>query len=170
MLGPALILQGHAAEGEAVLTEGAELARDEGILWTAGLAHLFLGWAILRRAPSDSSPTEHGDQALAALGRALRWFQQLEDVTFSLTALNTAVSAFAVAGNLTDAARLRAAVARHSSRLGVPADYMGRLGAMMAGLPTLTPLDPAAHAEAETDGARLTWTEMFALVTEAAPA
>ena len=170
MLGPALILQGHAAEGEATLTEGAELARDEGILWTAGLAYLFLGWAILRRAPSDSSPTEHGDQALAALGRALRWFQQLEDVTFSLTALNTAVSAFAVAGNLTDAARLRAAVARHSSRLGVPADYMGRLGAMMAGLPTLTPLDPAAHAEAETDGARLTWTEMFALVTEAAPA
>jgi len=169
MLGAALILRGQLEEGEATLTEGAELARDGGVLWTAGLAYLFLGWAILRRAPSDSSPTDHGDQALAALGRALRWFQQLEDVTFSLTALNTAISAFAVAGHPADAARLRSAVQRHSTRLGVPADYMGRLGAMMSGLPTRTPLDPAAQTSAEADGTRLTWAEMVTLVTDTAP-
>jgi predicted ATPase/DNA-binding SARP family transcriptional activator len=169
MLGAALILRGQLEEGQATLTEGAELARDGGVLWTAGLAYLFLGWAILRRAPSDSSPSDHGDQALAALGRALRWFQQLEDVTFSLTALNTAISAFAVAGHPADAARLRAAVQRHSTRLGVPADYMGRLGAMMSGLPTRTPLDPAAQTSAEADGTRLTWAEMVTLVTDTAP-
>jgi hypothetical protein len=58
----------------------------------------------------------------------------------------------------------------HSTRLGVPAGYMGRLGAMMGELPTLTQPDPTAHAEAQADGTRLTWSEMVALVTEAAPA
>jgi hypothetical protein len=51
---------------------------------------------------------------------ALAWFQQLEDVTFALTALDTGATALAVAGRVGDAARLRAAVHHHAARLGMP--------------------------------------------------
>jgi predicted ATPase/DNA-binding SARP family transcriptional activator len=164
MLGAALVLQGRPEDGQAMLTKAAELAERGGIIWTAGCAQLFLGWAILRKESASRDPEGHALEALVALCRALTWFQQLEDDTFSLTALNTGATAMAVAGQSVEAARLRAAVHHHSARLGMPEDYLRRLGAMMSELPPVQALSPADQARAEADGAQLTWSAMLDLL------
>jgi predicted ATPase len=164
MLGAALVLQGRPEDGQAMLTKAAELAERAGIIWTAGCAQLFLGWAILRKESASGDPEGHALEALVALCRALTWFQQLEDVTFSLTALNTGATAMAVAGQSVEAARLRAAVHHHSARLGMPEDYLRRLGAMMSELPPVQALSPADQTRAEADGAQLTWSAVLDLL------
>jgi predicted ATPase/DNA-binding SARP family transcriptional activator len=165
MLGAALVLQGRPAEGATMLTAAGELATHHGRLWTAGCAHLFLGWAIMRSAPDATDPLARGAGALTALRQALTWFQQLEDVTFALTALDTGATALAVAGRVGDAARLRAAVHHHAARLGMPAEYLRRLRAMMGDLPIVEAFEPAGEAATEAAGGQLTWSQMGALLS-----
>ena len=162
MLGATQVLRGHPVDGQATLAAAAELAERHGMLWTAGCARLFLGWAIMRRAPGSTDPTHLGVEALAALRRALDWFQRLDDVTFGLTVLDTGATALAVAGHPARAARLRAAVRHHAARRGVAEAYLRRLGAMMRELPVTETLDAA---EAEAAGRRLSWARMGELLT-----
>jgi predicted ATPase/DNA-binding SARP family transcriptional activator len=165
MLGAALVLQGRPADGVTTLTAAAELATRHGRLWTAGCAQLFLGWAILRTAPHSTDPVARGAEALITLGQALTSFQQLEDVTFALTVLDTSATALAVAGQARDATRLRTAVHHHATRLGVPGEYLSRLSAMMGDLPITEILDPTEEAAAEAAGAQLSWSQMSALLS-----
>jgi len=164
MLGAALVMQKRETEGEALLTEAARLASDSQILWTAGCAELFLGWAVLRRAAASTDADGAAREAIDILYRAVQRFEQLEDVTFSLTTLDTASMALAIAGQPADGVRLRAAVHRHCARLGIPADYLRRLQAIVDDLPAIPVLDPAELAEAAAQGADLTWSRMVALL------
>jgi len=166
--GAALVLRGQTLEGELALAEACDLAERCGSFWTAAWAQLILGQAILRRAKTEEDPPHLGLRALGALRRALGWFQTEEDKTLTLVAVEVGSVALAVAGRAGEAARLRAAVRSRAEMLGVPADFLRRLGSMAGELghgdvldvESRNPLTAAAMGTGARGGARPSWTDM----------
>jgi predicted ATPase/DNA-binding SARP family transcriptional activator len=156
-LGGAYVLQGRSSDGEKTLADAAELAQRCGYLWAAGWSELGIAQSMMRRGAAS------GD-ALGALRRALAWFREDEDVSYTLAVLRAGAVALMLTDRPAEGAKLRAAVSHHAERLGLwPDSIVGvGLGAVQADLDRS--LDPAEHAAAEAEGARLSWTEMVDLL------
>jgi predicted ATPase/DNA-binding SARP family transcriptional activator len=170
--GAAFVLRGQHAEGELALAEAIDLAERCESIWTAAWAQLILAQVVLRRAPADPEPERLGRHTLKALHRTAVWFRREEDITLSIVALYLGSIALAVAGRSSEATRLRDAVHDHAQMLGVPLDFVHRLGSMAGELehrdvPDGESTDRGAAAAIETEnhqGAPRRWADMLEML------
>ena len=117
-----------------------------------------------RRTGTESDPVRGGVRALDALRRAALWFRQEEDITLSVVALHLGSVALAVSGQTSEATRLRDAVHGHAQILGLPPDFLHRLGSVADERNHAEMLDMTGATGAASDGARLSWAEMAELL------
>jgi predicted ATPase/DNA-binding SARP family transcriptional activator len=163
-LGGSYVLGGQPAPGEENLAAAAELAQRCGYLWAAGWSELGIAQSMMRSAAVSAGSI--GD-ALAALRRALAWFREDEDVSYTLAVLRAGAVALMLTDDPLRGFTLRGAVSHHAERLGLwPDSIVGvGLGPVEAALdPTF---DPAERAAAERQGYRLSWTAMVELLVAA---
>jgi predicted ATPase/DNA-binding SARP family transcriptional activator len=162
-LGGSYVLGGQSAEGEKTLADAAKLAQECGYLWAAGWSELGIAQSMVRRVAASAGSIE---AALGALRRALGWFQEDEDMSYTLAVLRAAAVALMLTDRPSDGARLRAAVSHHAERLGLWPDSIVGVGLG----PVEEALDPSLDGDervaAEREGMRLSWAGMLEMLAE----
>lgn len=151
------MLLGVGCTDEALVRSARELAVANETSWAVAMADFLLGSVLLARYADGDRSTFDG--AMAALRRAAESFRQQESPTFALAACYEIAQLLALTGDAVQAARLFAAVERHSGRMGVQPDWFSarRVPAdvLLAGL------DADARRAAEATGRDLSLVAVF---------
>jgi len=160
----ALIQLGQAAAGQAGLIETITLAERSGPPWSAGWIRFALAISYLSHPATDTDPAARGAEALDLLRRAVTRFRDEEDNVFALAALYTGAHALALIGRPHDAARLRAAVHHHATRLGLRPELVRRFATPNVDEVVDSALTPTERDTADSDGANLSRSQMASLL------
>lgn len=112
MLGAVLLAMGQATEGRDMLHTAITRALGCGQNWTAAYTELLLAQHML----AAGDPVE---DTLWTLRRAVAGLRREDDISNLLAALHTGALALASAGQVEQAARLRAATLRQAARHGI---------------------------------------------------
>lgn len=126
---------GDVMRARDTLLESRTISERCGFLWGQGISEVLLAWGIMRRPHRNRSAKL---QVLHGLARAVSAFERQPNVSEALGALYAGAFALADLGEIAVAARLRAGVFEHASRVGTdpcryaPPDIDSRLTRLLA--------------------------------------